>query len=441
MSYVDFFNYAYLNINIFLALSFILFIIMFISLRRFAIAGVLDPFHFTYTFTYSTSYSVVILLYIGGYISGYHFIIVVLYAVIFILCLKYLQSVKLIGIFGKLYNTLAPTKLENVYCTIIIIIYLFLVTTVLTIKGFSLFTDINRFEDNRGIGPLVKILNLLTYFLISYISIEIYKKKESRKSYFYFSGLIVFMIFNAMLSGAKSALLFYFMAYILSLSIFSGKFRLSPFKIFLILLFSLIFVFIVLAFNFSKVLDLSVDNIRLLFESLFRRFMDRILSNGDSYYMGLPYDVIENVELNNILIVFFTPLISSSLMSKLAGYDVTLLDLGKQFLLNLYPDMERAGGPTDHFDLFAYKYFGVLGGGGFIVFLAFWLSQIRKLLTISQGSPYKSSLAVVLWISCLTVLLKPAMLLGDIVIFAFLFIIIKFIGDCIVVICSRRKKL
>ncbi|MCC4816389.1 hypothetical protein BCU85_06140 [Vibrio lentus] len=438
MSYVEFFDFAYLNIDKFILFTLLILVVLYFPLRNFAVGGLLDPFHFTFTFTYATSYSVVVILFMDGYVSNYHFMMIFLYAILFVSSLYIFQTVRLTRIVGDVYRTLIPKNTERIYVNLIVILYIILVSLVMKSKGFSLFTDINRFEDNRGIGPLVKFLNLLTYFLVAFISIKLYELRRRRFFYVRMFFFVAFILFNSILGGAKSAVLFYVMASVLSVSVYSNEFKISLVKFVLVISLSVIFVFVVLAFNFSAVIDLSTGNTQVLIEALSRRFMDRILSNGDSYYMGLPYNVIEEVELNNVLVVFFTPLISNTIMSKLAGFDVALYDLGKQFLINLYPDMTRAGGPTDHFDLFAYKYFGVLLGGFFVSFLAFWLCQIRKILIESFGDSYKSAVSVVLWISSLTILLKPGMILGDLMIFLFLFMFIKSFGDLISSICVEK---
>lgn len=424
MTYIDFFNFSYDKIYSFVFFSIILFLVLYTATKNFTNGVIYDPFHLVYTFTYSTSYSVVIMLYIYGYISNYHFSIVLIFGLLFPTTIYFFNKCNLQLGQRYLYKIFLIHD-SRLLINMIFAIFVLLSTLLLYQKGFSIFTETNRFEDNRGLGPIVKFWSLTVFFFIGFLSIKVFESKGIKK-YKWLIFLIFFSVFSAMIEGSKSAIMFYIMVGSLAIFSFTGGYKIK-FK-FLIIGFSiaLIGVFIVLFFNFKQTFSADYSFLKI-FEAVFSRFVDRILSNGDCYYMGLPYDVIEKVQVNNPLITFFSPVISNSLTNKLAGYDVGMYDLGKQFISRLYPHMITAGGPTDHFDLFAYKYFGVLGGAFFIFFLCIYLYVIRSMLNLAKGSVYMSCLTVVLWVISLKTILKPGLLLGEFITCFVFFILVKFI--------------
>jgi len=88
----------------------------------------------------------------------------------------------------------------------------------------------------------------------------------------------------------------------------------------------------------------------------------RIIGSGDTSYLILPNGVIEYIQTDNALTRFIAPIIGSGNLSNLLGYPVTDYTVGRQALLYFDPTNSIAGGPTSHFDLFGYVYFGVIGG-------------------------------------------------------------------------------
>ncbi|MCG5291980.1 hypothetical protein L7842_010835, partial [Providencia rettgeri] len=289
--------------------------------------------------------------------------------------------------------------------------------------------------DNRGFGPIVRILELSNLALISIISINLYQDSVLtwKKLIGYFL-LLIFMLFNAMISGAKADLLFFIFTALVSIKVYDPTFKLPKKFIVIIFLLTLSFAMIALYFNFSKSID---DDIPILeiFDALFRRLTDRILSNGDMYYMGLPNDIYLNIKTNNIFITTFSPVLSYSLMSNLAGYDVSQLEIGKQLLLAHYSGRTIAGGPTDHIDFFSLLYFGVIGGAIFIVLFSAILCFINSLVKYASYSIVPSTLITVFWIKSLSWILKPGLIIGSLV----YFILFLFLLKCISTVISIRS--
>ncbi|EKT63117.1 hypothetical protein OO9_16836 [Providencia alcalifaciens Dmel2] len=424
MDYDSFFKISYSYLDYFIYISLFLFFFLYILTRKLSINGLIDPFTYTYTFTYSTSYSVIIVLYGLGYISNLTFFIFFFYGVLFLLALNLFSHIKYTPLNIKIYN-LFVIKKEKSFVISVIITYIILTSITIYLKGFSIFTDTNRFEDNRGLGPIVRILELASLTIVTLLSIIFYNKKKSMKKYIGYLFILLIMIFNAMISGAKADLLFYIFSAIIGIKIFDGKFKLPIKYILFIFSISLIFALISLFYNFKISLDHDASNIEIV-ESLFKRLTDRILSNGDMYYMGLPNDIYLRIETNNVLITFLSPVFSYSFMSSIIGYDVSQLEIGKQFLLAHYPGRKIAGGPTDHIDFFSLLYFGPILGAIFIIFTSFILCFIRSLAKLTTNNITTSTLIAIFWMKSLSWLLKPGLIIGSILYFILFIILIKF---------------
>lgn len=410
MNYDDSFNVIYNSIYSFLCASLILFIILYFLTKKLSINGLLDPFTLTYTFTYSTSYAVIYILYVNDLISSYSAFVILLMGVTFLVSTFIFSNINLktpLKPFVFFNSTFKSMKLCRTSC---IIIYMASTILIVYFKGFSIFTETNRFEDNRGIGPVVRIFEMATYFLICYFFIYIYNLKKGR--FFYFLLFITFLLFNAIISGAKADLLFYILAALISAKTYGILKKINIKTIILIFFSSTVFALVILYFNFNKTLLGITDNYTVL-NSLATRLIDRIISNGDMYYLGLPNDVYLNIEINNPVVTFISPVISYSITSKIVGYDTSLFEIGKQLLLYHYPDNLIAGGPVDHFDLFSFSHFGLFGGVIFIVLLSYILCFIKSFHHICNGNIISSITFTIIWMNSLSWLLKPGYILGN----------------------------
>ncbi|MEX9369470.1 O-antigen polymerase [Providencia vermicola] len=434
MGYEEFFQISYSYFDYFIYISIFLFIILYTLTKKLSINGLIDPFTYNYTFTYATSYSVIIILYSLGYITHYTFFIFFTYGLLFVLSLK-IFSITSYYPFNKKIFSFFIYKKTKIFTFSLLTLYIILMALTIYLKGFSIFTETNRYEDNRGFGPIVRILELSNLALISIISINLYQHSvltwKKLIGYFF---LLIFMLFNAMISGAKADLLFFIFSALVSIKVYDPTFKLPKKFIVIIFLLALSFAMVALYFNFSKSID---DDIPIfeIFDILFRRLTDRILSNGDMYYMGLPNDIYLNITTNNIFITTFSPVLSYSLMSSLAGYDVSQLEIGKQLLLAHYSGRTIAGGPTDHIDFFALLYFGVIGGAVFIILFSALLCFINSLVKYASYSIVPSTLITVFWMKSLSWILKPGLIIGSFV----YFILFLFLLKCIITVISIRS--
>nr|UEO57263.1 polymerase [Morganella morganii] len=427
MNYDDAFNIIYDNIYLFLSFSLVLFFILYAFTKKLSINGILDPYTFIYTFTYSTSYAVVCILFLNNAISFYSFFIILVMGITYIASVFIFTNIKLP------YSTKLSFKKnsnKSHYRNACIIIYITTTLLIIYFKGFSIFTTTNRFEDNRGIGPIVRIFEISTYFLICYYFISINKIKTKKEKIINMSLFFMFLLFNATISGAKADLLFYFLAALISLKAYGSLKKIDIKYIILAFISSTLFALIILYFNFNSSLSGISDSYTVI-SSIFKRLVDRIISNGDMYYFGLPNDIYQNIEINNPIITFISPVISYSIASKLAGYDTSQFEIGKQLLLYHYPDNTVAGGPVDHFDLFAFSHFGLTGGVLFVILLSYLLCFIRNLFFICKDNVFLSISFTIIWINSLSWLLKPGYILGTLFYILFFYMLLLVINTAL----------
>ena len=133
-----------------------------------------------------------------------------------------------------------------------------------------------------------------------------------------------------------------------------------------------------------------------------------------------------------MLIDFFTPILSSKLLSSLSGYDVYNFDIGKQILLYHYPSYNIAGGPVDHFDFFGYKHFGIIGGAIFCFVLGMFIVVSRNTLTYAKGDIYMSAIMASFYFKSLSVILKPGILFGFLFDFIFVYLSVCIVSVAII---------
>lgn len=433
MAPLDFFIYAIENWYL-LGLWTVFFgFLLYFAVKKIAVGGIFDPIHLAYTFTFGTKYAIVCALYFSGYISNYLFFVVVLFGMSFYLALIYFSNKKQIY-FNKLFSLLVPKNNSHFEFKIIFLIYSFIALYIVSKIGFGFFASTNRFDNNQGYGAFVRITDVLGTFIIAYLSIVYYErykrlKRNDLKQYLHYLFLFIFIIFFTILNGAKAAFIFALITIVLAIRTSGNKFKISFIKGTILLSIATFFAILGLYINLvnnnmeSSGEGQHIKGVPVVAE----KFIHRILANGNQSYMSLPNDVIEQIKTDNIFIRVLTPIIGTSQMSRIVGYPANDLGVGRQIIL-YYTDMDVAGGPTSHFDLFSYVYFG-LGGIIFVIFLGYILGSINKLLKISyKKSIFYIALIATLWIRSMAIILEPvvglAYIFDVIIIFFFLHIFI-----------------
>ena len=441
---IEFFLFTIENWQNFLILFILCCLILYFLTKNLSIVGLFDPFHFVYTFTIGTKYAILIFMFINDLIDLYYFFIFSLYGIIFYLGLIYFSRSKQ-NLIKYSIDIISPSKSnESLAFYIIVFIFILVAGFILYNIGAGLFAETNRFENNRGYGAFVRLTDCFGIFIIAYLSIKLYIKyektryKNNFKLYILFFGMFIFLVFYTILNGAKATFLFSIFTVLVAISIYKrDKIHLSLFKIFLLSSIAILFALIGLYIN------LILNKYDANFNLLIQEFIHRIIANGNQTYMGLPNEVIEKIETDNIFIRLGMQIFGSGFISNIVGYDTNNLAVGRQFLIfHAGTDNVVAGGPTSHFDLFAYAYFGSFFAVFFIIFLSYIIGSIKSSTNInSNKSIFYISLVTTMWIRGLSIILEPATGIAYITDIFILFILIKTITLFFSISISQKKVL
>jgi len=415
-------------------------ILAYLCVRKIAVAGIFDPIHFTYTFTYGTTYATVVSLYLNGYIKNYLFLMVASYGVLFVVLLNVFSRMNTHHFRRLVKVLLTPPDTGRFEFMVTLLIYFLISAYVIHSIGFGLFAATNRFDINRGYGVFVRILDLFRLFIIAYSTVFLVQRHHRKRSgdltqYVCYALLLFFILYSSILNGAKAALLESFFAVIVATTLKSGaRVKFGFFKT--LALVSAVMVFAVL----GLMINLGKNNVSMSGGSQYvggvpiivERFVDRILANGNQSYMSLPNEVIERIQTDSVFVRFLAPIVGTTKLSSLLGYNVGDYSVGRQIILYYDPSLTVAGGPTSHFDLFAYKYFGTFGGVFFIAYIAFVIGMIygelRAALTDQYASVFYISLLTTLAIRSMSIIMEPTTGLAYVLDVFIVFFVLKAIG-------------
>ena len=433
MSDVDFFNFAFAHMPLLLLCMGGVALVLYLSIRRKVILGYLDPLHFYWTFTFGTGYGVVLALYFEGFISFYYLCVVAGYALVFITLLSLGQR-RGAWLYRAVKILLVPGGAGRFEFMLIFVIYLALAVFLLFKTGLGVTADTNRFEQNRGVGAFVRVADGLRLFVLSYLTLICCRRWSAAQrgvlTWTCIGTYAVLLIVSSLLNGAKFAILEGLYASLFAVAVQGYRVRLSVAKVAIMFTAVLVFAVWVLGKNLeqsgvdSDSSGAYMSNTPVLYE----RLALRVLANGDKYYLSLPNGVIERLKTDSALIQLLSPLVSVTKMSEIVGHAVNDYTVGRQSLLYWYPDYDTAGGPTSHFDLFSYKYLGLLPGIVFVAFIGFLLASIAYLGRRQGQGPFYAALCATLWLRSIAMLLEPAVGLAYVLDIFVLFFVIKAFG-------------
>lgn len=446
MNYDEFFVFFATHAVVILMYMALATIFLFFTIRKVAIAGVLDPIHLIWTFTFGTTYGLVLSFFHYSLISFDVFFFIVVYLLVFLLAINFLRRRRYKGLSDLFLALTASSRAINLKVKISAMLLAVLIVILMVEVGFNAFTATNRFESNRGYGPIVVYAKILSLFLVGFWTVSILDRHGAN----FLSGgllmklafLLCFCVFLTFLFGAKAEFLGFLYAMFVAASLYYGKVK-WPFLIgCLALLVALPFALLILIFNLeSHGIDAFADGDLMPGVPMFlQRFFQRVLSNGDQVYLGLPYGVLEQLRTDAIFVRFASPLLGNSFMSGMLGYDVSQFNVGRQALLYHYPGFAMAGGPTDHFDLFAYKYFGPYFGYLWAIVSAIVLGFVSSLAPLCRGNIYRSAVVTTLWLTALSLLLAPPVGIARFLQAVLLFVLIDMFFSTIVGKNNRRLR-
>jgi hypothetical protein len=405
MSYAEFMLLAFNNIDFLVILSIILMLLLYWGTFRIS-GGLSDPFHFYYAFTYGTSYAVVGLLAIKGYVGFPEIAIVVGYGVVFLVAYRSFSRLY----FPWVHRTVSIVDGGRTFFQIAIVAYFIAALIYVMLAGLPSFSE-NRFRTNQGFGFFVRFLEPLRLFIVGYLALRITANRKGKKTFWLGCGEISFMIVSSLLNGAKFAFLEVAYVAAVAIAISTGRKALPIRKIVwpTLVVFSLATVYALaqMSINYHKA-DSSVGTDAQYIAGaplLVEQFSVRIISNGDVYFMGLPPPVLDSIHVDHPVEQMFGGILGGGAIASLLGYPKGN-DIGEQVKAYWYPFSFDPSGPTDHFDLTAYLYFGPVLGVLFVLCLALILAQITRLKQYRYSTVGCAAVAA-LYCNSLVILLTP----------------------------------
>lgn len=397
-----FFNFLFENYIEYALYTFIFAVTIYFLCRR-VVGYILDPFHFYYTFTFSTSYAVIFLLYMHDYVlNDYFFYLLLSNFFFFIFYVAFSKGLNSKGFFFKLCYSISND--ERFMLRLLILVYMGMLTFYLSqVSLTSLFTS--RFEANKGLGMIVRVMDALRLIIAAWLYLYFIRYGSKRSLIF----AIIFSIVATLFSGAKFALLE--QMYVMFVAGFVGerskiKLNIKTLIPGVMLLFVLSLIVVNLILKMSSGIGYTESQYMPGTPVALELFIIRIIANGDSYYLSLTERVLDSISINSPVLQFLSNTFGNSVMSNVFNADFSNGDIGRQIWLYWYPDDEVMRGPTAHFDIAGFVYFGYVGGAIFSAIIGAWLGVINKW----KFSCFKAPALVVAFVSAIYCRSLPLML-------------------------------
>ncbi|TXH59666.1 MAG: oligosaccharide repeat unit polymerase [Burkholderiaceae bacterium] len=431
MSELEFIILALNEWPTFVALSVLFALVLFLSIRRVIVGGVFDPLVLALVVGYSVNYAVVALLWLQGASGSYLSLLVLTYGVVMLVVFRWVSRSGKSSLVLDSVRALTPNIIGVHVYRFSIALYLLLSSFIIASIGFGVFAETNRFDAARGFGGYIRVLDFLGPFIVAYSTAAIANAK--RRSKLKIALLLLFIVYAAMVNGAKISVIFSLCTVFFTLSIIAIRVRISPATALLGMAAGLAFSVLALSANLrlNNVEESGGDTALTGSGLVLERFAYRIIASGDSSYLLLPNNVIDQIATDSAFIRFLVPFIGITKASQLFGYPVGDYSVGRQALLYYDPSNEVSGGPTSHFDLFAYVYFGPVGGFLFVALLAGLLGSINRAIRKTRRSRpnrpnhFRVALLATLWTRAVLVIIEPTVALAYIVDVAIFFAVVS----------------
>lgn len=432
MSDFAFFLEFFENLSIFLPSMIIMMGVLFLTVRKIAPAGYLDPLHFYWTFTFGSAYGIVVGLFLLGHIDTYLFMMVLLFGLVFIVSFRLFARAKASPMKKTFVRFLVPRGQGTLEFAVALTIYVLLLVAIIAFVGVGMFAESNRFEQNRGFGMFVRVADALRLFVVAYLALLAVRRFRNDGglkpgNLVLFFSVLALIVVGSVVNGSKFALLEAIYAVILAIAIHYEKPKFRLWVALSVFFSALGFALLVLSANLRN--DSGAQDVDPQYTAgdslVVERLLLRVIANADKYYFSLPNRVIEELKTDNVLVAFGAPFIGTGRMSSLVGYSVDELNIGRQTIMYFYPWNDVAGGPTSHFDLFAYKYFGFLLGPLFVLAISFLLSSLLLLAKDGKDKIFYSALAAAIWLRSQALMLEPTVGLAYVFDLCLLFFLLK----------------
>ncbi|EPJ1884042.1 O-antigen polymerase [Enterobacter asburiae] len=408
MSDIDFFHFIFSNWTEYLLYALVTTFFCYLTVRKLAV-GIIDPIHFYFTFTFGTSYAIVFILWIKNYIPDYLLYMIILNWVVLasFMHLAYkTPKFRLLGTTDKIFNTCE--KNSSIIFYILLILYVSLTTIYIKSVSFDAFVQ-SRFEANKGLGVIVRVLDAVRLMLTGYLAILAVRSKGFKRLSTAFFAILISVI-ASFVSGAKFSLLEHLLVALIAIYIHSGwkpKLSIKTVIVFLTISVPLIsYVLFLISYN-SSAIGYTKSNYMdapVVVEMLFMR----VFANGDAYYFSLPNAVVDGLQVKNQFLQLFGYIAGNGVMQNMLGYDYSANDVGRMIWKVWYPWDDVARGPTSHFDLAGYVYFGFVGGLFMTAFFGWVIGRVCKSKNMRlRKDIFYSSFMAALYCRALAVTLSP----------------------------------
>lgn len=425
-----FFDFLFNNYIEYIIYAFLMCMMLFLLSNR-KIKNIMDPFHFFYAFTYGTGYAIILILYIHDYVDIYYFSYLFISGAAFFI-MFYCSSNSTVKYKNSIFNRLSISVMEQERFLIkfLSVVYLSLFLFYLSQVSVAMFFT-SRFEANRGLGIIVRLMDALRVILAGWY---FYYYLRSHKKKYLITALFISIV-GALISGAKFA--FLEQIYVLCVVSFITTRKTFKFNIKSIIVISIIAVFfllfslyfisklaVMIGYTSSQYIPGAPVAIELL--------LLRILANGDAYYLSLTEQVIDKVIIDHPWLQLLSNTFGNSVMAKVFNIDFSNLDVGRQIWLYWYPDDPVMRGPTNHFDLAGYAYFGYVGGVIFSAVIGYIIGVINSWkLKCSSTSALTVAFVSALYCRSLPIILNPSVGIAYMVdIYIILFVSLVLITFC-----------
>lgn len=436
MSELEFIFMAIEKWPILVGLSMISALILFTAVRSVIVGGLFDPLVLALVVGYSVNYAIVAFLWLMGESKFLLTALVFGYGIVMLVIFRRVSRQKSTSGVLHLICRLTPPRIGLLVYWTSLSVYFLLAVIILGSIGFGVFAENNRFEAARGFGGLIRVLDFLGPFIISYSTVSIFTNR--RHFVFKLLVLAIFILFAAMVNGAKISVIFSLVTVFFTLSVIGARVRIRPMVAVAGLVAGLAFSLIALSINLKSnnveegIVEPRLSGVGLVVE----RLAVRILASGDTSYLLLPNDVIDKIERDNALTRFLVPFIGITTANQVLGYPVGDYSVGRQALLYYDSNNEIAGGPTSHFDLFGYVYFGPVGGFLFAAVVGAILGSINRAVRVYCQSAalvvpnhFRVALLATLWTRAVLLIIEPTVALAYIVevllFFAFVSVVLQ----------------
>lgn len=418
MSELEFLVMAIAEWETLLLLEFAAALLLYLGIRRSLVGGVFDPMVLALVLGYSVNYAVVGFLYLHGAISTYMAFMVFAYGITLIYVFRKVSRVHRQTVLLRVVQTITPRSCGRAAYSSALLIYLGLSGYIIYSIGFGIFAETNRFDVGRGFGAYIRLLDFLGPFIVSYSVLHIFSAE--RRSRVKLLALVLFILFSAMVNGAKISVIFSLFTAVFTLAVARIRLKIRPITAAAFLVVGLGFSVLALSINLERnSVDESGAPTNLAGAGLVvEKFVYRVIAGGDTSYLLLPNDVIDKIETDSVAVRFLVPFIGVSGGTQLFGYPVGDYSVGRQALLYYDDSNDVAGGPTSHFDLFSYVYFGLAGGWLFVCLLAYILGVVNRAVHATARGPeqqlnkFRVALLATLWSRAVLLIVEPTVALA-----------------------------